>query len=91
MQFIMEKKKSDWPGRGGGGLASGRTSGKGTKYGPGGPSGSGGDKANAGPNGTTDGPAGQRITGFHGEPKGANVKGRAWEGGARGGSNPMKR
>lgn len=88
MKFTMEKDPTDWPGKGGGGLTSGRTTGKGTKYGPGGPGGSGGDAANAGPNGTTSGPAGQRITGFHSKPKAEGP--RPWPE-ARSKSNPDKR
>ncbi len=74
MRFTPETDPTDWPGNGK--LTSGRMKGKGTTYGPGGPSGGGGDSNNAGPNGTTNGPAGQRITGFHGKP---NVSGpKAW-------------
>jgi hypothetical protein len=89
MQFTMENDPTDWPGKNGGGLTSGRVKGKGTCYEVGsGPSGSGGDAANAGPNGTTKGPGGSHITGFHGS---ATVKGpKSWPQ-ARSQSNPDKK
>lgn len=88
MQFAPEKDPTAIPKNGSG--TNGRGGGCGTKYGPGGP-GSVSTGSNAGPSGTTKGPAGTRISGFHGDVKGANPKGGAWTGGARGGSNPMKR
>lgn len=86
MNFTPERDPTDWPGNGK--MTSGRVKGKGTCYGPGGPGGSGGGSTSAGPNGTTSGPAGQRITGFHGKTNAVGPK--PWAA-ARGGMNGMKR